>query len=56
MHTFLVVVVDAVVVDNGTFSWGTTGDDVEILKKYVDFMYVVRRFLYLLQNSCSIDV
>jgi len=36
LHVFnFVVTVDAVVINNGIFSWGTTDADVEILKKYV---------------------
>jgi len=33
--------VDAIVVNNGTFSWGTTDDDIEILKKYVNLYFHV---------------
>jgi len=33
--------VDAIVVNNGTFSWGTTDDDIEVLKKYVNLYFHV---------------
>jgi len=39
MCLLFVATVDAIVIDNGTFSWGTTDADVEILKKYVNLIF-----------------
>jgi len=44
--------VDAIVVNNGSFSWGTTGDDVEVLKKYVSLIFVTQELL--VRRSLSI--
>jgi len=32
------LLVDAIVVENGVFSWGTIDADVKVLKKYLNFV------------------
>jgi len=35
VYLYLIVAVDAIDINNGTFSWGTTDTDLEVLKEYV---------------------
>ena len=42
---YSVEAVDAVVINSGTFSWGTTDADVGILKKYVEFVLCTLQLL-----------
>jgi len=44
--------VNAIMINNGTFSWGTTDDDLKILKKYVKLFFYI---LSLITNFCYLQ-